>query len=137
MLSESDYGAIVCWAQYLAERAHYGSNSTIDLSPYRRSQTVRFNNNKELWRKNINVEQFERKIGTSMPNRRNEKQRTTYSSRNMVRELVPQNETLEEKHEALQIHYIKEMYRDGGDTEQNQATENETKLVDHIFTKAF
>ncbi|KAM3727600.1 Beta-1,3-galactosyl-O-glycosyl-glycoprotein beta-1,6-N-acetylglucosaminyltransferase [Dirofilaria immitis] len=53
MLSESDYGAIACWARYLAQRSL--NNSTIDLENYKQSQIVRFNNNKAMWRKNISL----------------------------------------------------------------------------------
>ncbi|VBB33038.1 unnamed protein product [Acanthocheilonema viteae] len=53
MLSESDYGAIACWAMYLAERI--ASNSTINFEDYKQIQIVRFNNNKETWRKNMSL----------------------------------------------------------------------------------
>ncbi|OZC04925.1 hypothetical protein X798_08117 [Onchocerca flexuosa] len=54
MLSESDYGAIACWARYLAQRASSNS-TTIDLDNYRQSQVVRFNNNKAMWKKNMSL----------------------------------------------------------------------------------
>lgn len=53
MLSESDYGAIACWAVHFADRV--ASNSTIDFKNYRQIQVVRFNNNKDMWRKNMSL----------------------------------------------------------------------------------
>lgn len=53
MLSESDYGAIACWAMYLAKRIT--TNSTIDFENYKQIQVVRFNNNKEKWRRNMSL----------------------------------------------------------------------------------
>uniref|UniRef100_A0A0R3RHG5 Core-2/I-Branching enzyme n=1 Tax=Elaeophora elaphi TaxID=1147741 RepID=A0A0R3RHG5_9BILA len=53
MLPEVDYGAISCWASYLADRI--ASNPTIDLENYRDIQVVRFNRNRKKWRKNLSL----------------------------------------------------------------------------------
>lgn len=53
MLSEYDYGAIACWAMHLAERI--SNAKTINFDNYKKVQVVRFNNNREEWRKNISM----------------------------------------------------------------------------------
>ncbi|KAK6113329.1 Core-2/I-Branching enzyme family protein [Brugia pahangi] len=53
MLSENDYGAIACWAMRFSKRI--ASKSTVDFESYKQSQIVRFNHDKEMWRKNISM----------------------------------------------------------------------------------
>uniref|UniRef100_A0A1I8EUC4 Core-2/I-Branching enzyme family protein n=1 Tax=Wuchereria bancrofti TaxID=6293 RepID=A0A1I8EUC4_WUCBA len=53
MLSENDYGAIACWAMRFSKRI--ASKSTVDFENYKQSQIVRFNQDKDMWRKNISM----------------------------------------------------------------------------------
>lgn len=55
MRSEYDYGAISCWARWLSSKETYTGEYANGLDIYKNSQKVRFNDNREYWRTNLNA----------------------------------------------------------------------------------
>lgn len=53
MSASKDYSAIACWAQYLADRTQ--TQPGLELSLYKRNPVVRFNKDREVWKKNVSL----------------------------------------------------------------------------------